>query len=561
MANDDTTTFITALLGEVPEDKHALLWTLQNKRSTWVSLADGSQPVAEAAQRLSDDGMDCYVAVSVANDGGMYDSRIMSKNSAGLMGLWADIDIADPDVHKKWNLPPDEKSALALLDACGAPPTVIVHSGHGLQVWWLFPEFWSFDTEDERLTAASLAQRWNTTLRVRAAEKQWTVDSTFDLARVMRVPGTLNRKGTPVVPVKLLSADGLRWNPDDFEQYMVDDKALTLSGISPTRSYVADVVELSEGAEPPFEKFQALMANDEVFERSWKMQRKDFPDQSPSSYDMSIATQAARAGFTDQEIARTIYAFRRMHRLDVAKALRLDYIQRTISKARDALARDGGAEIMEEVGDAIDAARATGDPEEIKTALRSALDVIGDQLGFQWSQLIKYTSEPASYRLVTPTKSIDLGGNEGLLDWRKMHAAIWEGIGVTIPRFKQGPWDNLTALIPRAWEEQEVGLESTKVGEVSSWLSTYLSQRPPVASLEEGLPSEYPYVDADGRTVIFGPSFKRWLWLQYQEKINNGQLGKRLREFGCTPDKVNVTVEGARTSRSLWKLPADAFKG
>lgn len=549
-----TAAFCDALFGYAPEDHHALLWTLQDKRSSWVDLDAGPQAVADRAQRLAAEHKDVYVAVSCARHPGLPDTRIRSSNAAGIMGLWADLDIADPDVHKKWNLPPSVDAAMELLKAAQVEPTLIVHSGHGLQAWWLFNEFWSFDAEDDRLAAAGLAQRWNTTLQVRAAERQWVVDSTFDLARVMRVPGTLNRKGTPA-PVRLLHAAGPRYNPDDLEPYCVDASFLTSRGISPARSYQPDKFDLDDTLQPDFERFQALLDNDPTFEATWRMKRKDFADQSPSSYDMSLANQAARAGWSDREIGALLLAFRRTHKLDVSKAMRPDYVYRTIARARDALARDEAGEALDDAGVALDEAKASGDPEAEKDARRAALDVVGQRVGIEVVHFIKYLSDPPQFAMVTPVATIPLGGADGILNWAKFRQAVWQSVGHQVERFKATEWDRVTALIPRAWEEWDVGAEATERGELEGWLQTYLAQRPPVDTVAEAVTSEYPFRDADGRVVLFGPAFKRWLWLTYQEKLTNKELGRRLRAYGAEPDKINVADGGNRSTRGIWRLP------
>lgn len=558
-----TATFFDSLFGYAPTELTALLWTLQDKKSTWVPLdtPTGAGLVAERARVLSDGSKDVYVAVSLAEHPGLPDTRIKSGSAAGIVGLWADLDIADPDVHKKWNLPPSVDATMELLHAAGLEPTVIVHSGHGLQAWWLFHEFWAFDDENARLEAAGLAQRWNTTLQVRAAERSWVVDSVFDLARVMRVPGTYNRKGTAPVPVQLLHADGPRYAPEDIEAFCVDGSMLASRGVTAGRSYVPDEFEISETNKPDFERFQALMDNDLRFELTWKMKRKDFADQSPSSYDMSLATQAANASWTDQEIAALLLAFRRQNKLDVSKALRPDYVRRTISKARDAISRDTAGEVLDELGEALDDARATGDPEVEKVTRRAALDGVSAQLTVEVTHLIKYLSDPPAWALATPVRTIPLGGSDGFLQWHKFRQAVVDGVNELIPRFKAPEWDQLCRLMLKAVEEQDVGAEATERGEVAAWMSQYLSQRPPVDSLADAATSENPFLD-DGGVVIFGPAFRRWVFLTFQEKINNKELGRRLRDYGCRPDKVNVeTSDGKRTSRGVWRLPAGAHTG
>lgn len=562
-----TRAFFDALLATAPDDLTGLLWTLQDKKSTWVPFApyDGADADADPAgilsrhaRRLADKGNDVYVAVSAAATAGLHDTRISSANAAGIFGLWADIDVADPDVHKKWNLPPTIDAALELLDAAQLEPTMVIHSGHGLQAWWLFKDFWAFDSEDERLQAAGLAQRWNTTLQARAAERSWVVDSTFDLARVMRVPGTLNRKGLPVMPVRLIRAGGPSYEHETIDQFCVDESYLASKGVSPTKTYVPDDFEVSDANKVDFERLQALLDNDDVFRATYDNNRRDFTDKSPSSFDLSLAGQAARAGWSDMEIAALILAFRRRHNLDPAKALRKDYIGRTLSKARDGLARDDASEVLDEVGDALDRAKQSGDDEKIKDARRAALDVIGQQLGMEVLHFIKYLSEPPQFAVVTPTVTIPLGGADGILVWAKFKQAVWQSVGHQVDRFKAADWDQITHLVPRAWEEQDVGAEATERGEVAAWLSSYLSARPPVDSLDEAAASEYPYNDADGRVIMFGPGFRRWLYLTYQERVSNIVLGRRLRAFGCEPDKVNVvdSTTGSRTTKSVWRLPA-----
>ena len=64
------------------------------------------------------------------------------------------------------------------------------------------------------------------------------------------------------------------------------------------------VAELSlyPDAQAPTTKYGALMENDQKFKKSWHRQRPDLPDQSASSYDMSLASIAVMAGWSDQEV-------------------------------------------------------------------------------------------------------------------------------------------------------------------------------------------------------------------------------------------------------------------
>jgi putative DNA primase/helicase len=120
-----------------------------------------------------------------------------------LPGLWADVDIAH-DVHKKAkHLPPTVEAAQELVMSMGPKPSIVVHTGHGLQAYWLFDGPVTFTSPEHRDEFKNLSERWGETLKSRAAERRWKVDSTFDISRVLRVPYTVNRKAEPV-PVRIM---------------------------------------------------------------------------------------------------------------------------------------------------------------------------------------------------------------------------------------------------------------------------------------------------------------------------------------------------------------------
>lgn len=173
---------------------------------------------------------------------------------------------------------------------------------------------------------------------------------------------------------------------------------------------------------------------------------------------------------------------------------------------------------------------------------------------------VKYTSEPPTYRMVTPTHSIDLGDVVGILTWAKFQASVAAATDHMIPRFKQLAWDRVAQAILHSCEHQDVGMEATQTGQVYVWLSEYLMQRPPTTDGASAAQTEYPFRDESG-THIFGSAFRRWLWLSRGERISNPQLGKLLRLYGCTPTKVNVEIDGSRTTRSAWRLPANERSG
>ena len=92
---------------------------------------------------------------------------------------------------------------------------------------------------------------------------------------------------------------------------------------------------LQPGAEPPAEKFALAFNEAPAFAKAWQRERPEMPDQSQSAYDLSLATVAAMREWTDQDIANLLIAARRKHSQKPEKALRQDYIGRTIQSARE----------------------------------------------------------------------------------------------------------------------------------------------------------------------------------------------------------------------------------
>jgi hypothetical protein len=149
--------------------------------------------------------------------------------SVALVGLWADIDYVAPG-HKtnpdRRPLPPTPEDAARILAAVPVPPTLVLHTGGGLQAWWLLdrPEVAGDDTERARL--ADVVKRWGDSIagyawRANGGDPDdpdgtrrngWHADRVNDASRVLRVPGTWRTKrhqGQLTEPIRVkLAATG-----------------------------------------------------------------------------------------------------------------------------------------------------------------------------------------------------------------------------------------------------------------------------------------------------------------------------------------------------------------
>jgi hypothetical protein len=142
---------------------------------------------------------DVYVGGGLVRPG-IKHGRGKADDVVAITAVWADVDFGPG--RKKQGTPPNQLEALRILDRVGVKPSLVVHSGHGLQPWWLLSEPMTVNDG-----AARFLDGWGRTIRACAQCLDYTVDSVHDLARVMRVPGTTNwsrGKGDVAVPVTLL---------------------------------------------------------------------------------------------------------------------------------------------------------------------------------------------------------------------------------------------------------------------------------------------------------------------------------------------------------------------
>jgi hypothetical protein len=117
-----------------------------------------------------------------------------NADSLCLPALWADIDIAGA-AHKEPNLPPDWAAAESIVASSGLPaPTVLIDSGHGMYPIWLLKPV-EVLTGDNFVMAGALSADWQRVVAVSSERLGYRYgEGIGDLARVLRLPGTVNRK-------------------------------------------------------------------------------------------------------------------------------------------------------------------------------------------------------------------------------------------------------------------------------------------------------------------------------------------------------------------------------
>jgi len=436
---------LEALYADIPDDQRILIWTLPDKKSAWFHSSE------DAVQYSQGRGSDTYVGMGLASSASAADAgakrRARAVDISGIACLWADIDFADEVKGGKAALyPPDMASAHKILAEL-PQYSAIVHSGHGLQVFWILHEPWIFDNETERAAASALAKRWGHGLKAVAESFGWILDSVHDLTRVMRVPGTLNCKSVARKEVKLLGGpeslvDSPRYAPEDFAEWLDERGVEAASELTMGRSdgVLVDGVEpgsfsVDPTAKPPFDKFTALCASDGLFMQSFYRHRADLPDQSPSGYDFSLASFAVRDGWNDQEVVDLLVAARRQ--AGEKMKLRDDYFIRTLSKVRGSVGMTQINVKIEEIEDSTvdEVAR-----EEKK------LGVISEMLGgIEVKGIKKFNGDEAVYFMTTECGEMTIGNVSNLIDMYRFKAKWAEGVGKLLPKMKGPKWDAVTS--------------------------------------------------------------------------------------------------------------------
>ncbi len=144
-------------------------------------------------------------------------------DSLTLPGLAADLDIAGPGQKTKKTLPADPAAAKRIIDETGLlDPSIWVHSGGGLYAWWLLDQPHTISNDLPRVKR--LTARWQDVIVATSERLGYTYGSVGDLARILRVPGTVNRKKAmpEPMPCRIVHDSGRRYSLDNLRENLHD---------------------------------------------------------------------------------------------------------------------------------------------------------------------------------------------------------------------------------------------------------------------------------------------------------------------------------------------------
>lgn len=148
-------------------------------------------------------------------------------------GFWADLDIGEVG-HKPASLPNpgNENDALSIV-ATLPDASMMMHSGGGLQGIWLFDQPWIFADAADKAAAKKAIQEWGNLLEEKGKLLGYHVDKVADLARILRVPGSMNHKAGTIRPVAIRWVDKANHNQQDLVDLGIPDSYETETELKP----------------------------------------------------------------------------------------------------------------------------------------------------------------------------------------------------------------------------------------------------------------------------------------------------------------------------------------
>lgn len=146
-------------------------------------------------------------------------SRGVAADSASFIGLWTDIDFGTVGHAAGEKLPPTREAAEEVYENSGLPPaSITVYSGGGLYHIVKLAEPLDITDAETRMQINALSRRWQQ--RVQAASKCMGYSygtGVSDLARVLRIPGTINAKDWDNRRHTAYKSSGARYTLEELE--------------------------------------------------------------------------------------------------------------------------------------------------------------------------------------------------------------------------------------------------------------------------------------------------------------------------------------------------------
>lgn len=196
---------------------HITITTLPDRKTRWFKCTE-IEKISKVAENLGKK-TNVFFGVGLRNEVLPNGQRGSEKDILGVTVLYADIDIKG-DAHAQTSLPSSVDEAIDFLHGLKIKPSIIVNSGNGIHSYWLLDKPFIIETEENRKHISSIFKGFGRYVNSEAKKRGWKIDSVYDLARILRVPGTINHKLGTGAKCEVIEHSDNRHNISDFMQFI-----------------------------------------------------------------------------------------------------------------------------------------------------------------------------------------------------------------------------------------------------------------------------------------------------------------------------------------------------
>jgi hypothetical protein len=546
-----------------PQDEsYKLLWTLHDKKSHWF------QDVEELIKYIDNNKENIFIGIGTTDKRLSVKKRATAQDITSMRVFHIDIDIKQPNVHANTKLPATIEQANEIAHSI-LEPTYVIQSGHGLHAYYL-------TNEHVKITPENF-DYWTMLIKTWQQEHgkkfpQYKLDSTYDLSRILRCPGSLNCKD----PENIIECKIIEYNKNAYYEPEEIEDAIQFSLNSATKLYemqqpkeqsipatqiatnikynrrltdaeckqwmVDNELILAEDRKLDQNVFESFSSNEPEFFEEYcnRTDRK-----SASEYQFRIANLAIKNGLSDQQTLDVMVQHRAFNRHDI-KINRIDVYVNDLIKAKSTY---NMRRIDRDV-----TSNATLDEKEV------VREYLFGKLGIQVHTLWRYHRDPESYFELElsnhPNTIIYLGTmTEGVMNQKKFIGSVIAAVKETPKKLKENVWYfDIVQKLNKITKDGITHETATFEGQVKLWVKDYLINKDIIPDLPTYIDNNVksnPFYHLDSIYFTF-EAMAQWIQTSKTEHFDPFHFSITMNKNGFQQESV-TGKNGFPIS--LWKTP------
>lgn len=237
---------------------------LPSRTTKWFKV-DEVEKIAKFAESMGQK-TNVFFGVGLRNKVLKNGLRGSEKDISCITTLYADIDVKG-SAHAQKSLPETMDEAVDFLNSLNLKPSIIVKSGNGIHSYWLLDKPFKIESSEDKEHIVSVFRGFGKYINLEAKKRGWKIDNVYDLARILRVPGTINHKLKNGVKCEVIESSLQRYTLEEFSQNSYcNDMGATISKIAQGVDKVLEKCEfikycVKNAAELPEPLWHAMITN------------------------------------------------------------------------------------------------------------------------------------------------------------------------------------------------------------------------------------------------------------------------------------------------------------